>query len=77
MGDLQVIREIAAEMGLRGQKAIQFVRELQENARTERQLQREADDRAREDAAAARAQELEVIRLKGEPQNKQQRNNNA
>ena len=80
------------EMGqFDGSEMGQFVREQQEIARTERQLQREADDRAREeaqrqrdaedrareDAAAVRAHELEVIRLRGEPQNNQQRNTNA
>ena len=52
-------------------------REEAQRQREEAQRQREAEDRAREDAAAARAHELKVIRLRGEPQNNQQRNNNA
>ena len=62
MAKLQQLRELAAEMGLKGQDVMAFVRE-QENSREERRLQREADAAARSADDRAWEHELEIIRL--------------
>ena len=64
-------------MGLKGKEAVAFVREQQEIPPDERRVQRprEAEDRQPEAEAAARANELELIRLRGEAPVNPDRNN--
>ena len=63
MAKLLQLREMAEQMGLQGQEAVAFALEQQEIGKEERRLQQEHQ---REAEAAARAHELEVIRLRGE-----------
>ena len=82
MAELLQLREMEGQMGLQGQEAVAFVREQREIGREERRVNHEEAQhnheeaaRQRESEAAARAHELEVIRLFGEAPVNPDRNN--
>ena len=58
MGSIMELQNIVETMGLRGQEALQFIREQQELARTLRQEEREEAEKQREEAERQRQHEL-------------------
>lgn len=80
--NMQQMLEMVERIGLRGEDAIQFIREQQEMARSERLEQREEAERRREEqreeAERQRQHELEILRrqeLPGHERNDQQNRN--